>query len=390
MEGNNNLISSKKEKSKNNLTSQSIEVNKINSLQQPNTNNATEKMNLKENNNTNTPLNIANFINEMPFENLNDYYDIESSLFLKRVEKLNLKFFWTSECILNQQDIKYPYNKLFLILFKQISLYIEEITRLNKQLKQKNKIEKSYQIKIAQMKQKEKENILNKQMLKNLQRDNKLLEKKNEKNISEIDKLNKKLTNTYKIINFNSLNNTTTNAMTTNKNNFILGSPKRKKKGYGSLLMHNSPISVKYNKLNELSSMSNDYNRDTNSVNNNIINNKEKNLSRSIDEECSNKNNKHNFGEIINHGIIQCDKEIENLELIEDILKEFKNKNIRNIINNKNYKNDSTNNIKNRNNLNLNGVNNSKKKKDKVNNKTNISIKTYIHNYHKNDDTSKK
>ena len=93
MEANNNLISSKKEKSKNNLTSQSIEVNKINSFQQPNTNNATEKMNLKENNNTNTPLNIANFINEMPFENLNDYYDIESSLFLKRVEKLNLKFF---------------------------------------------------------------------------------------------------------------------------------------------------------------------------------------------------------------------------------------------------------------------------------------------------------
>ena len=73
-------------------------------------------------------LNIMNLINEMPFENLNDYYDIETSLFLKRIEKLNLKFYWTSECVLNQQDIKYPYNKLFLILFKEISLYMGNIS----------------------------------------------------------------------------------------------------------------------------------------------------------------------------------------------------------------------------------------------------------------------
>ena len=181
MDANNISISSEKDKLKNISNIHTINQNKSINNQPSMTNNTTENLNLNDNNNSstktnnNSSLNILNFINEMPFENLNDYYDIESSLFLKRVEKLNLKFYWTSECILNQQDIKYPYNKLFLILFKQISLYIDEIARLNKQLKQKNKIEKHFQIKIAQMKQKEKENTLNKQMLKNLQRDNKIL-----------------------------------------------------------------------------------------------------------------------------------------------------------------------------------------------------------------------
>lgn len=59
------------------------------------------------------------------------------------------------------------------------------------------------------MKQKEKENLLNKQMLKNLQRDNKILEKKNEKNLSEIEKLKLKLSNNYKNYNFSGSNTTT-------------------------------------------------------------------------------------------------------------------------------------------------------------------------------------
>ena len=386
MEANNIQITSEKEKSNNISNLQSIDSYKINNLQQSNTNNTTENINLNDNNNNKSSLNILNFINEMPFENLNDYYDIESSLFLKRIEKLNLKFFWTSESILNQQDIKYPFNKLFLILFKQISLYIEEIARLNKQLKLKNKNEKYYQIKIAQMKQKEKENILNKQMLKNLQRDNKLLEKRNEKNKNEIDRLNKKITNTYKTLNYNSINNTTTNAMHINKNNFILGSPKTVKTGgYGSLITHKSPISVKSNIYSDFSDMSDDYNKYANIIINKN-NKKEKISSKSIDDNSINKKNKKSLGDIINQGIIQCSQEIENLELIEGILNEFKNKNN----NNKNYRNESSNNIIGRNHINLNGINNSKKKKDKVSNKTNIPIKKYIHNYHKSYDFSKK
>ena len=375
MDSNNISISSDKEKDKININISSINPNKINNSQGPITNNTTENININDyNNNNNSSLNILNFINEMPFENLNDYYDIESSLFLKRVEKLNLKFFWTSECILNQQDIKYPYNKLFLILFKQISLYIEEIAKLNKQLKQKNKNEKYYQIKIVQMKQKEKEYALNKQMLKNLQRDNKLLEKKNEKNINEIEKLNKKLSSISQSINLNSLNNTTTHVMHLKKNNnFFLGSPKNNNitMRYDSIITHKSPLNKKDNKLSDFSYLSNE-----NNLNKKY---KVKNYSNSIDAS-SNKKYKNNNEDIVNKGIIQCDEEIENLELIEDILKEFKKKNINN-----NYRNNSSINVVNKNNININ-----KKIKEKYYNKSGIPIKKNIHLSYKSDDFSKK
>ena len=94
-------------------------------------------------NNINYP--ISNFINSINLNNLNDYYDIETSIFKKKCEKLNLKFYYESEALSSQKEIPYPYNKLFIILFKEISLYIEEIERLNKQLRQKNKNEKYYQ-----------------------------------------------------------------------------------------------------------------------------------------------------------------------------------------------------------------------------------------------------
>ena len=329
MESNRNIITSEKEKIKNNSKSQITSQTKSNSNQQNMTNNTSESFNINDNiNNNNSSLNIYNYINDMPFENLNEFYDIESSLFLKRIEKLNLKFYWTSECVLNQEEIKYPYNKLFLILFKQISLYIEEIARLNKQLRQKNKNEKYYQIKMAKMKEKEKENTLNKQMLKNLQRDNKLLEKRNEKNKSEIEKLNKRLSTTYNINNSNNIinnTNTTTNVMKLNRNNnFFLVSPKSSfmSIGYDSINTHKSPC--KNNQISNLNEIIND-NNNKKYINVNIKK-KGKKGSNSIDNIFSDKNNKNN-DDFINQRIIQCDEEIENLELMENILKQFKNKN---------------------------------------------------------------
>lgn len=353
MEAKKSIISSEKDKNKNISNTQVIIQDKSKNSLSPISNKATD--NIQSNDNSNS-LNILSFINDMSFENLNDYYDIETSLFLKRIEKLNLKFYWTSECVLNQQDIKYPYNKLFLILFKQLSLYIEEIARLNKQLKQKIKNEKYFQIKIANLKQKEKEYILNKQMLKNLQRDNKLLEKKNEMNKNEIEKLNKKLSNNKTNITINNLNNTTTNEMYMNKKNkLFIGSPKATNTSliYDSLITHKSPLNSKNNKLSNL-----DYSRNDN-YNKKVFN--------SIDNAFVNKNGKTNNDEMINQGIIQCDEEIGNLELIEDILKEFKNKVI---YNNKNKNKSSNNNIININNYNTPG----KIKKEKNNKKIKFNI----------------
>ena len=317
----NNLSSSSIKESINNPLNENKNIpNKSIDIQ--NTNNLKENQRLINKNNNS----VYNFINEMPLENLNDYYDIETSAFLKRIEKLNLKFYWTSECILNQQDIKYPYNKLFLILFKQISLYIEEIARLNKQLKQKIKNEKSYQIKLANMKQKENENILNKQMLKNLQRDIKVLEKKNEKIINEKEKLNKKLENSIKTMtgNITSINGLYRNNNKDKKYFYITPKFSDTSMEYGSFITQESVIS-KRTKNSDL----NDERKNKNFLNNNSVKNRKKikSISNSLIKKKIKKNNK----DIINRGITLCDEEIENLEIIEEILKSFKDKNSHNL-----------------------------------------------------------
>ena len=368
MDTNNISISSDKEKNKNISNIQILKPNQSIHTQSTNTNIIMDAPNQSEIINKNSSLQIYNFINDMPFENLNDYYDIESSLFLKHIEKLNLKFYWTSESILNQQDIKYPYNKLFLILFKQISLYIEEIARLNKQLKQKIKNEKNFQIKISQMKQKEKENILNKQMLKNLQRDNKLLEKKNEKNKEQIEKLNKKLANINKNTNGNNTSTTGIERINYNKdsNNNIVGSPRFSctTLGYDSIITQESIYSKHINKMTE----SNDENRNT-------INVKTKHKNKSVSNSI-NKSSNYNR-EIIHNGINLCDEELEQLDIIEEILKSFKNKNIKNCKKD-NHNNSGNINYRTNNNTTIGGsLNNGKNfKKNKVyNNKTNVPVK---------------
>lgn len=369
MDTNNISISSDKEKIKNISNIQILKPNQSIHTQSTNTNIIMDAPNQSEIINKNSSLQIYNFINEMPFENLNDYYDIESSLFLKHIEKLNLKFYWTSESILNQQDIKYPYNKLFLILFKQISLYIEEIARLNKQLKQKTKNEKNFQIKISQMKQKEKENMLNKQMLKNLQRDNKLLEKKNEKNKEQIEKLNKKLVNINKNTNGNNTSTTGIERINYNKdsNNNIVGSPRFSctTLGYDSIITQESIYSKHINKMTE----SNDENRNT-------INVKTKHKNKSVSNSINKSSNNYNR-EIIHNGINLCDEELEQLDIIEEILKSFKNKNIKNCKKD-NHNNSGNINYRTNNNTTIGGSLNTGKnfKKNKVyNNKTNVPVK---------------
>jgi hypothetical protein len=374
MDLNDNSVSSNKEKIKNILNTQPTKQSKT---QLTSTNNIAEAQTQNDNNNKKENLSIYNFINEMPFENLNDYYDIESSLFYKRIEKLNLKFYWTSECILNQQDIKYPYNKLFLILFKQISLYIEEIARLNKQLKQKIKNEKHFQIKIAQMKQKENENTLNKQMLKNLQRDNKILEKKNEKYKNEIEKLNKKLENSLKTM---TVKNTSVNGLyrnTNKENNYFYGSPRysNNSMGYDSVNTQESIMSKQSNKKVDVSGDKNKY-----IINVRVKNkNRYKSASNSLEKQYNYKSNNKEF---INQGIVLCDEELENLGIMEDILKEFKSKNT-------NTKRDMNNssldniNLKNSNNNNINTSINSGKSNNKKNkgysNKTSVPVKKIFH-----------
>ena len=248
-------------------------------------NNALENNELDEGHNNN----LSSLIKDLNFNNLNEYYELQSSIFMKKIEKLNLKFYWTSEVLLNEKTIQYPYNKLFLILFKEISLYIEEIERLNKQLKLKNKNEHYYTQKISQLTEKEKNNATNKQMLKNMQRNYNLLQKANDKYKINIEKLNKKLnyySNTNKI----------------NKN--IIGSNNNECKSlFGNQTMVNTTL-------------------DSLNTPNSIILNSSKNNKKISQKNLNQKTNIKNseINEIIKNGINQCDEELKNLKRIEDFL----------------------------------------------------------------------
>jgi hypothetical protein len=80
--------------------------------------------------------NIVDLIND---NNLNIFYKEDTcSNFKRNIDQLNLKFYLETEKIIssNQNKAKedntsFNSNKLFLILFKQINLYIKEIERLN-------------------------------------------------------------------------------------------------------------------------------------------------------------------------------------------------------------------------------------------------------------------
>ena len=255
--------------------------------------------------NNNSEDSFVELLNSIPLNNLNDYYDIETSAFKKRCDKLNLKFYWETESLANQKEIPYPYNKLFIILFKEISLYIEEIERLNKQLRQKNKNEKYYQERIFEYSQKEKDNALVKQMLKNLERTNKILEKKEEKLKLELEKMHQKLNNA----NNNSIYN----------NSIISNSNKTR---------NNSRFSRVDNK------------RISHSIdmkNNNLFSGRRKNQSRENTLRLSTINNENNLNlEAIDLGIEQCDNEIDNLNILEEMLEKQKNKTNNNLNKKKN------------------------------------------------------
>ena len=270
---------------------------------------------------------VSILIKEIPLNNLNDYYDIETNLFKKRIEKLNLKFYWIYDSVLgeeNTNNLLYPYNKLFLILFKEISLYIEEILRLNKQLNLKNKNEKYYIQKLNDYKLKEKDFLISKQVIKNLQRNIKSLEKNNEKLKNEIDKMNKKIFSS----NMPGLNHNTNFGMW--KHNISSGG---KHKNYnkamskfntgitseqGSVMSSGSNSNTNrlhLNKKNIFKELGGNGNANTNT---NIINS-----NSSINSKTTNISLGNNYKDIVCFGITQCEDEINNLNMIENMLTKY-------------------------------------------------------------------
>lgn len=84
------------------------------------------------------------------------YYHKDDSIFKKKIDKLSLRFYLETEKVLTiKTDLEKCQDNLFLILFRQVSLYVEEIERLNLKLREKEENEKHTKQKIDEMSKKE-------------------------------------------------------------------------------------------------------------------------------------------------------------------------------------------------------------------------------------------
>lgn len=285
-------------------------------------------------------MSVSSLLNDIPLNTLSDFYDIETSLFKKRIDKLNLKFYWESEGLSSQKEIPKPYNKLFLILFKQINLFNEEIERLNLIIKEKNKNEAYFKGRIFEFSQKEKDRILTKQMLKNYQKQNKQLEKKlkerytvEDKLKAEIEKLKEKIKN-HRDISINISNSNNSLNYTFNRNqikNYTAFNPKR---NCHSIDTRNGDTSITVNK--KIYNKRNHYTSNGNYLNNSMIlpTNKTYNnfpIEKTFETALPNE-------DVITQCINHYSDELDNLENIEAFLEKQK-KDIQDAFTKGNFKN---------------------------------------------------
>ena len=273
-------------------------------------------------------MSVSSLLNDIPLNTLSDFYDIETSLFKKRIDKLNLKFYWESEGLSSQKEIPKPYSKLFLILFKQINLFNEEIERLNLIIKEKNKNETYFKGRILEFSQKEKDRILTKQMLKNYQKQNKQLEKKlkerytvEDKLKAEIEKLKEKIKN-HRDISINISNSNNSLNYTFNRNqikNYTAFNPKR---NFHSFDTRNGDANTSITVNKKIYNKRNHYTSNGNYLNNSMIlpTNKTYNnfpIEKTFENVIPNE-------DVINQCINHYSDELDNLDNIEAFLEKQK------------------------------------------------------------------
>jgi len=184
-------------------------------------------------NNENTQITeaICNIIDLINDNNLNIFYKEDNSNFKRNIDQLNLKFYLETEKIISSNqskannDTSFNSNKLFLILFKQINLYIKEIERLNSLMINSVKDADNMKKKISIFIKKQNDFETKEQIIQTLKNSVSSLEKKlsnvliSENNLrQEIQKLQKEKNFYYEyyktcISSMNNNNNSTINAI---------------------------------------------------------------------------------------------------------------------------------------------------------------------------------
>ena len=123
---------------------------------------------------------ISNMIDVINDNNLNLFYKEGTSKFKYNIDQLNLKFYLETEKILSspQSDLSHYQNRLFLILFKQINLYIKEIERLNLVLIEESKNPNYLKKKVSFIEKQKLEFETKENLIQSLKNSISLLEKK--------------------------------------------------------------------------------------------------------------------------------------------------------------------------------------------------------------------
>lgn len=172
---------------------------------------------------------LSNIIDVISNNNLNLFYQDDSTNFKRNIDNLNLKFYLETEKILSSNTLNS--NNLFLILFKQITLYIKEIERLNVIILGMKKDEQS-EDKMASFMEKRKVDFeMKEHIIKALKYSNNTLEKKISNLILSESNLKQENLRLIKENMFYKNNNSSnTNINNKNKNKSILLNPNENKR----------------------------------------------------------------------------------------------------------------------------------------------------------------
>ena len=209
-------------------------------------------------NNIKTENTICKLIDTINENNLNFFYKDNISNFKYNIDQLNLQFYLETEKILSSNNTScHNENKLFLILFKQINLYIKEIERLNTILIDQAKEPNSLKKKMVIINQKKNDLETKEMLIQTLKNSIKSLENKlskliqSENNLKEENDNLKKKIQYYKEQYENSLGissisiSNTTNSQTIRKN-------KRTFSDINQSFLNNAPITVNQQSKNDL------------------------------------------------------------------------------------------------------------------------------------------
>ena len=159
-------------------------------------NNNINNTNIKINTDKIDEMNFIKTIDDMK-QNVLDYYYDKNSAFKQKIDNLNLKFYLETEKYLNNSK-KNDSNRnqklqanLFIILFQQINVFIEEIERLNKIILDNKYKKEQILLRTNELNEKKNDILLKDNLIQSLKQSNTNTEKKLLETLLHEDKLMK-------------------------------------------------------------------------------------------------------------------------------------------------------------------------------------------------------